>query len=53
MPAKKEKTASSDKKQGSFTCNFCSKVKPLSEMTLVTRFFPAVVACRACEKRLR
>ena len=62
MPAKKAKTASPKAsargvslkaKETTFTCKFCEKSKPLSEMTVITRFFPAVVACRECAKRLR
>jgi len=33
-----------------FTCRFCGESKPLSELTLQTRFFPVLTACRACEK---
>ena len=53
MPAKKEKTASPKAKETTFTCKFCEKSKPLSEMTVITRFFPAAVACRECGKKLR
>jgi len=62
MPARKEKTASPKAsarrfslkaKETTFTCKFCEKTKSLSEMTVITRFFPAAVACRDCAKKLR
>jgi transcription elongation factor Elf1 len=36
-----------------FVCKFCGEAKPLSELTLQTRFFPVLTACRACEKALQ
>ena len=36
-----------------FKCQFCQESKPLSEMVVVTRLFPPLVACRECEKELR
>ena len=53
MPVKKEKVSSPKAKETTFTCKFCEKSKPLSEMTVITRFFPAAVACRDCAKTLR
>lgn len=55
MPAKKEKTVAvaRKEKESTFTCKFCEKTKPLSEMTTITRFFPAAVACRECGKKQR
>lgn len=53
MPAKKEKSAAVKLKETRFTCKFCEKTKPVSEMTVVTRFFPAAVACKDCARRLR
>lgn len=54
MPAKKEKTESAVKtKEAVFVCKFCEKSLPISEMTVITRFFPAAVSCKVCAKKLR
>ena len=53
MPAKKEKATATKTRETTFTCKFCEKTKPLSEMTVVTRFFPAAIACRECAKKRR
>jgi len=52
MPAKKEKT-DTKVKETNFTCKFCEQSKPISEMTVIARFFPAVSACKECGKKLR
>lgn len=36
-----------------FKCKFCEKLQPLDEMMILTRFFPPVVTCRDCEKKMR
>jgi len=36
-----------------FKCKFCERSKPLSEMVVLTRFFPPVVVCRDCEREMR
>ena len=36
-----------------FKCKFCEKSRPLDEMVVITRFFPPVVACQDCEKKMR
>jgi hypothetical protein len=35
-----------------FKCKFCGEVKPLKEMVRITRFFPLIVACADCEKKM-
>jgi hypothetical protein len=35
-----------------FKCKFCQESKPLEEMVVITRFFPPVVACRDCDKKM-
>ncbi|MFC1991775.1 hypothetical protein ACFLVC_03605 [Chloroflexota bacterium] len=35
-----------------FVCKFCEKHKPLEEMMVITRFFPGVITCRDCGKKL-
>ena len=39
-------------KKITFKCKYCEKSKPLDEMVVLTRFFPPVVACRDCEKKM-
>ena len=59
MPAKKEKTTVTKVKESkaaaeaTFICKFCEQTKPISEMTVIARFFPAVSACKDCGKKLR
>jgi len=36
-----------------FRCKYCGNVKPLDEMRTLTGFFPLVVACSECEKKMR
>jgi len=36
-----------------FKCKYCGKEKPLGDMRRIDRFFPPLVACRECEKKLR
>jgi len=40
-------------KEITFRCKFCGKTKPLDEMRTLTQFFPPIVACRDCEKKMR
>jgi len=40
-------------KKVTFKCKFCEKSKPLDEMVVLTRFFPPIVVCRDCEKKMR
>ncbi len=40
-------------KEVNFKCKFCEKSKPLDEMVVLTRYFPLLVACRDCEKKMR
>ncbi len=52
MSAEKVKKATKEEtKETTFHCNFCDAIKPLSEMTVLTRFFPLVVACADCSKK--
>jgi hypothetical protein len=36
-----------------FKCRFCGETKPFDEMRIMTRFFPQVIACRVCEKKMQ
>lgn len=52
---KKKKVAlktkeTSKTKEITFNCKFCEQSKPLTEMVVLTRFFPPVVVCKDCEK---
>ncbi len=40
-------------KEVTFKCKFCEESKPLDEMVVLTRFFPTVVSCRDCEKKMQ
>jgi hypothetical protein len=40
-------------KEVTFKCRFCGKAKPLDEMVVLTRYFPLIVACRDCAKKMR
>ncbi len=52
--SKGEKKAKEKKPRDvTFKCRFCQETKPISEIMIVSRLFPPVVACRECEKELR
>ncbi|MFC2024896.1 hypothetical protein ACFLTG_00570 [Chloroflexota bacterium] len=53
MVTKKEKGAKSKVKEVTFKCRVCEGSKPLEELVVLTRFFPPIVACRDCEKKMR
>ena len=53
MTTEIEKGEESKAKKVTFKCKSCEKSKPLDEMVVVTRFFPLVVVCRDCEKKMR
>ncbi len=51
MTAEKTKKKVASKTKGTtFTCKYCKKSKPLTEMVVLARFFPPLVACKDCEK---
>ena len=53
MATKIGKGEESKAKTITFKCKFCEKSKPLDEMVVLTRFFPPIVACRDCEKKMQ
>ena len=53
MTAETDKAKKPKAKEITFKCKFCEMSKPLDEMVVITRFFPPVVACRDCEKKMR
>jgi len=52
-PQEKEKASSGETKEVTFKCKYCGKTWPLDDMRTLTRFFPPVVACRDCERKIR
>jgi len=36
-----------------FRCKYCGKTKALDELRVLTRFFPPVVACQDCAKKMQ
>jgi hypothetical protein len=52
MVSKELSKEQSQTREVTFKCKFCGKHKPLAEMRSLTRFFPPLVACRECEKKI-
>ena len=48
-----KKAAAKKTKESSFTCRFCGKTRPISELRVIARFSPSLVACRDCAKKNR
>ena len=48
-----EKEGKSEAKEITFECKFCGRSKPLDEMAVIKGYFPPIVACRDCEKKMR
>jgi len=48
----KNKQSKTRQRRLTFKCKLCGKTRPLSEFKVLTRFFPAVAACRDCEKAM-
>ncbi len=40
-------------KEITFKCKFCQTSKLIDEMVVIPRFFPPVLACRDCDKKMR
>ena len=53
MTTELEKGEEPKAKEVTFKCKFCERSKPLDEMVVLSRFFPPIVACRDCEKKMR
>ena len=53
IEGKGEESETKEAKEITFKCKFCGMSKPLDEMVVLTRFFPSIVACRDCEKKMR
>ena len=47
-----EKPEARKPKEITFRCKSCGKLKKLSEMRVITRYFPTLMVCAACEKKL-
>ena len=39
-------------KEITFKCKFCGNEKPLDEIRSLIRFFPPLIACLECERRI-
>ena len=54
-PAEKEKTKPTEKepREITFRCKFCGEAIPLGKMTILNRFFPPLLACQDCERKMR
>jgi len=50
---KKESAEEKKAREITFKCKYCGKDKPLDDMRRIDRFFPPLVTCRECEKKLR
>lgn len=48
-----DKTKKQKPEKITFRCSSCDKYKPIEEMRAITRFFPLLVVCRDCEKKIR
>lgn len=48
----KKESESKETGEITFKCRFCGRSKPIDEMVVLTRFFPPIVACRDCEKKI-
>ena len=52
--AKKEnKAKGKETKEITFRCRFRDRFKRFDEMVVITRFFPPLVVCQDCEKKMR
>ena len=49
----KQPSETANTEEVTFKCRFCGETKPLAEMRILTRFFPQIVACRNCEKKMQ
>ena len=41
-----------ERSEVSFKCQSCGKMKKLTDMRVVTRFFPVMVVCADCERKI-
>jgi len=51
-PQEKEKPDLNETREITFKCKYCGKEKPLNDMRMITLFFPPLVACQECERRM-
>ena len=49
---KAQKPGKKGAKETEFTCRFCGRKRPLTEMNIIYRFSPPLAACADCEKKL-
>jgi hypothetical protein len=53
MTTEADKKDQPEPKKIKFTCRFCQKSKPLDDMVTLPGYFPPIVACRECERKMR
>lgn len=53
MTSGTKKRDKSKEKEIIFKCKYCEETKNIDEMVVITRFFPPVIACRDCQKKIR
>jgi len=49
----KEESKTKETREITFRCKYCGRTKPLSEIITLTRFFPPLVACKDCERKMQ
>lgn len=50
--AQPDKIEPAEIKETTFTCRYCGEEKPLTDMVVLSRFFPPVTVCRGCAVRV-
>ena len=50
---KKENSEAKGTRGITFKCRFCGRSKPLDAMRVLTRFFPLIVVCSDCERKMQ
>jgi len=50
--SEKQQSNKKDTEELTFKCKLCGKVKPLSQLREVRRFFPVIAACSECDDKM-
>ena len=53
MTAEADNKEQPKQKKITFKCRFCEKSKPLEDMVTLPGYFPPIVACQECERKMR
>jgi len=51
-PEEKEQSNPNETKEITFKCKLCGKIKPLSQLRELRRFFPVIIACTDCDEKM-